>query len=381
MARQFLSRLRMIFEIGSHSARWRGMEGLRGFAVFLVFLQHFSTQMIALGKGSTIGVRPMANYGNYGVELFFVLSGFLIYGTLIKGRVTGPQFMRRRMQRIYPAFFVAFLITIMARSVGAPQDVLPGSLSVKVMTLGENLVFLPGLFPIHPIMTVAWSLSYEMFFYLAIAAAVFGLSLPVRSRDRRLKLLYVLIGGFCAVAAYDPAAVPIRMLPFFAGMLLAEEIGKIGKPAQAWGGLLGLVLAFLVTSVFIPMPPILRETLHTVVFFCLVSACLDETNVAAKLFSWTPLRWLGNISYSYYLVHAIAVVSIARIFKDEIAFASPLTVWLLAIPFFLASLIPALGLFLLVERPLSLPSGKPIRGGESMDVLRARGAIGEDVPG
>src|SRR5689334_17761984 len=77
-----------LFEIGG-SNRSLPMEGLRGIAVFLVFLQHYSTQFLTYAQlsGVTLDIAQIWHRsGNYGVELFFVLSGFLIYGILLKRR-------------------------------------------------------------------------------------------------------------------------------------------------------------------------------------------------------------------------------------------------------------------------------------------------------
>ena len=72
------------------------MEGLRGIAVTLVFLQHYTVQslLIGLSPGPTFAVATaFRQYGNLGVELFFVLSGYLIYGTLVRKPPTFIGFM------------------------------------------------------------------------------------------------------------------------------------------------------------------------------------------------------------------------------------------------------------------------------------------------
>src|SRR4249919_1955085 len=80
------------------------MEGLRGFAVTLVFLHHYTVQaqLIGLSPGPTsVVATALRSYGNLGVELFFVLSGYLIYGTLVRRPPSFAGFMARRFQRIY----------------------------------------------------------------------------------------------------------------------------------------------------------------------------------------------------------------------------------------------------------------------------------------
>jgi len=108
--------LRRTFELQDlRHARLLSMEGLRGFAVILVFLQHYCRQALLIGlpDGATLTfTNVFRNYGNLGVELFFVISGYLIYGTLVRKSPHFLTFMARRYQRIYPAFLVVFAFAL-----------------------------------------------------------------------------------------------------------------------------------------------------------------------------------------------------------------------------------------------------------------------------
>lgn len=109
--------IRRTFEI-SHTAykAIRPMEGIRGFAVFLVFLVflvHYMTliQPWLLENSMTFQVALYTHsIGNIGVDLFFVLSGYLIYGMLIQKHRPFKNYLLRRVQRIYPTFSVVFVI-------------------------------------------------------------------------------------------------------------------------------------------------------------------------------------------------------------------------------------------------------------------------------
>ena len=88
------------------------MEGLRGFAVFLVFIVHYVSMTepwIEKGAFASMMLRAAHTIGNAGVDLFFILSGYLIYGSLIARRQPFIKYMQRRIARIYPAFTVVFL--------------------------------------------------------------------------------------------------------------------------------------------------------------------------------------------------------------------------------------------------------------------------------
>jgi len=153
------------------SERYLAMEGLRGVAVFAVFLCHYDviiTQRLSIAPSAAGLSALLGRLGTCGVDLFFVLSGFLIYRLVLQPTLRYPSFVLRRAQRIYPPF-VAVLLFFLAVSLLNP------SLSKLPKPTGEvwgfllmNLVFLPGFVNVEPIVSVAWSLSYEWYFYLTL---------------------------------------------------------------------------------------------------------------------------------------------------------------------------------------------------------------------
>jgi exopolysaccharide production protein ExoZ len=149
---------------GGQAQNIRPMEGLRGFAVFLVFLVHYASlsgPMIAWVSWLRQGVEAVHIIGNVGVDLFFVLSGYLIYGTLISKPRNFFSFMKRRVWRIYPVFLVVFAIYFVLSFVFPSESKIPNSLTGGAIYLLQNLLLLPGVFSIPPMIFVAWSLSYE----------------------------------------------------------------------------------------------------------------------------------------------------------------------------------------------------------------------------
>jgi peptidoglycan/LPS O-acetylase OafA/YrhL len=334
--------------------------------VGLVFLQHFSVQILILfpPQGATrVIAEVFRNYGNLGVELFFVLSGYLIYGALIR-RPSFVRFMKRRIQRIYPAFLVALAIGL-AIVIFIPESnaKMPQGLGPAALYVLANLLLLPGLFPITPIFAVAWTLSYEMFFYFSIAVVATTLHLDRRRRGFRIGLIVLCAGLLTGLGLLGIPYVPIRMMPFLAGMLLAELGHVKGSP---WLGIVALaapVLAVLASNsqqlfgVRLSGSELLWEWVHTVAFFALCFSCFrpGNENVAAVLFSWTPLRWLGNMSYSYYLLHGFvvkgAMVAIASVIAVRLG---GVEFWLLLLPIFVLTLVLSAFLFLWIEKPYSL---------------------------
>ncbi len=365
-------RLRRIFELQDPAhARLLPMEGLRGVAVTLVFLQHAGVQALLLGL-PTGAARAVAtwgsNYGNLGVELFFLLSGYLIYGTLVRRAPGFVPFMLRRAERIYPTFLVVFLPLLVLALMGGIPGRLPEGLLGGTLGVLANLLLLAGLLPIQPIVTVAWSLSYEAFFYVATAAAVLGLGMHRMERGRRLALLGAAAAAFLAACLLEVPGVSVRMAPFFAGMALAEGLGRA---VPGWLGLAAPLLGAAVTASGVRLG-IGAEFLQTACFFALCAACFRGGNAVASAMTWAPLRWLGNMSYSYYLSHGLLVracfLALGRVLPDGMpAWAF----WAVLPPLFAATLVAGAALFIVVEKPLSL---RPRTGGARLAAAASPGS-------
>jgi len=329
------------------------MEGLRGLAIILVFLQHYcriATHNWHLNGAARWLAIAFSSYGNFGVELFFVLSGYLIYRGLILGRAPFATFAMRRAQRIYPAFLVVFCIYALFHPATADKPV--GDLAYLI----KNLLFLPGLFPIKPLMDVAWSLSYEIFFYLLIGALVSLLALRERSRAFRLVIIALMAGTLTLASALHIHGVPIRALPFFGGMLLAEV--SITEPFSAFS-LLVLASAFFL-GVTMTLGITVGEWVQSAAFVMLTAGCVAGRGLTPQLFSWKPLRWLGNMSYSFYLAHGLAInTALLLVIRPLADFSHPdLAFWLLVPLIFCACLVPSAALFILIEKPFSLTRRK-----------------------
>ena len=337
------------------------MEGLRGFAVFLVFLVHYVTFIRPwFSKQSDLGrfADSVHMIGNTGVDLFFVLSGYLIYGSLISRPQRFPRFMSRRVERIYPAFAVVFVIYILLSLVSPIHNKIPTTGFDELVYLLENFLLLPGLFPIEPMITVAWSLSYEIFFYLAIPLVIFVLGLRRWSVAQRTGLFLALALG--TALSFSVVEGRVRLIMFISGILLHEFASNRPIPAPGSiigllalvGGLLGMLLPVTGSGGFA-----LKISLLFVAFFMVCATCVCRpTAWLSRIFSWTPVRWLGNMSYSYYLLHGLALQAsfLALAAVVPTAQQGPLFFWGLLPIMFAWTLIPTSALFLLVERPYSL---------------------------
>jgi exopolysaccharide production protein ExoZ len=379
-------KLRDLYLLSDEQRRLIPMEGLRGLAVLLVFFVHFH----ALFGGYAI-THPVfeslsrlgGSIGNTGVDLFFVLSGSLIYGGLFRRKVSYFKFIRRRLERIYPAFLAVFLLYLLLSAFFRDENKIHGPLLYASLYVIANALLLPGIFAITPIITVAWSLSYEFFFYLVIPVIVTIARMRTWKRAGRVAFF---IGVWLCYLLYSfsVSRSHVRLLMFIAGILLYEAMDSVWlKDKLKRKGELFAIFTFIASLAFVYLydahPRLLgwlpgftagKNDLPGIGSFqgpykviVLSISCVmlsfysfEFDGLLKAFFSWNPLRCLGNMSYSYYLIHGLAlhaVAIIAHSFVPEDHASLPL--FLLALPLgFAITLLASSCLFLLVEKPFSL---------------------------
>jgi peptidoglycan/LPS O-acetylase OafA/YrhL len=290
------------------------IEGLRGLAVLVVLLFH----------ANLAGVTG----GFVGVDVFFVISGFLITGLLLRereraGRIGLAHFYARRVRRLLPAAtFVLLLTLIVAMEVVAPLD-WPGvaldgaaaALSVAnlrfALAAGDyfSVVTLPSPF-LH-----FWSLAVEEQFYLVWPALILVVARGSRPARRiAIALVAIVVASFAAnVVVTDVApnwafySLPTRAWELGLGGLLAvggAALMRVPGPIVGLAGWLGLTaigasaILFDSTLAF-PGVAAIVPVLGTVAVLAGASRRLGP----GRLLSVAPLRFVGRFSYSLYLVH------------------------------------------------------------------------------
>ena len=204
------------------------LEGLRGLAIVLVFFVHYHTLFASYVSADPVShaISAFAGViGHCGVDLFFVLSGFLIYGMVLRTRMPYRQFMRRRVERLYPTFVTVFAAYVVLSYAFPGENKIPSQPIPAFWYLVENAALLPGLIDVTPLITVSWSLSYEFVFYATVPLVVYGLSLDSWSSTSRVRLLVIV--GVVSVALFIAGPLPqLRASMFIVGMLLHEALSS-----------------------------------------------------------------------------------------------------------------------------------------------------------
>ena len=284
--------------------RLEALQILRFIAAFAVVVFHY-TQTLELALGMDVIVLTV---GASGVDIFFVLSGFIIAYTN-HGRARSPQrFLLDRIARVVPLYW-ALTIAIFAVSSIRPE--LLNSTVASIPALAKSLFFIPferenGL--IQPLLFLGWTLNYEMFFY-----AIFALGLLLRVQVERFAIgaiaVCYLIGK---LVAFEGA-----VLRFFTGPLLLEFL--MGVVLCVWYrnrpetfrryrfvSLFGFALLVLQQFVEVPLT---REFAWGIPAALIVFGFLG---LADKAEAWQrPFLALGDASYSMYLVHPFVFQLIA----------------------------------------------------------------------
>ncbi len=293
------------------------VEGIRGLAVIVVVLFH-------AGLAGLVG-------GFIGVDVFFVISGFLITGLLLRehertGRIGFLQFYARRARRLLPAAIVVLVATlVVALNVVDPLDRpavgLDGaSAALSIANIRFALAsgdYFSSVATPSPFLHY-WSLAVEEQFYLVWPAMIMLVAGGLRaasSRRRITRTLIVIVAVSFAANLFltDAAAnwafysLPTRAWELGLGGLLAVgpvALARVPGPVvgiAGWLGLGAIVLAALTldSSLAYPGAAALLPSLGTV---ALIAGGTRRFG-PGRLLSIAPLRFLGRISYSLYLVH------------------------------------------------------------------------------
>ena len=336
------------------------MEGLRGLAVILVFFVHYSAQAKTythVHSLTSLLLHLIEMGGNIGVDLFFVLSGYLIYGALIKHQTTNwCKYASRRFWRIYPTFAVVLVLYLILSFAIPSQSKLPADTLEALILIAQNALLMPGLFDVTAINTVTWSLSYEVWFY-AVIPVVIGIT-GMRKWQVNTRIAFWSVLTVLLATLFYHVDGPKRILMFISGILLLEchqyhylqnKYLKLPKNIGLWCLLVAFVLYGLKRPLeFSGIWPVL---MLYVLFFVFCLEAFTRGDGSARFLNFKPLRYLGNMSYSYYLIHSLALKAVFFV----LAVVMPDGIyndfyWLAMLPCFIVTLVASFGLFVLVER-------------------------------
>jgi len=322
------------------------IQYLRALAAILVVVQHANTGPIHIDI-----LRP--DLAAFGVDLFFVISGYIMWATTAATARTPGQFWVARIIRIVPLYW-AFTSLYLAIALLHPA-VLQNP-STDPAHIVKSYAFVPAVHPalgnISPVYSLGWTLNYEMFFYL-----VFGIALLIRSRAARLAAITMALGGLVAAGlAWHPTA-PIMqtytselLLEFLCGTLIATTSERLMSwGARAAGPMLGIAMLWLVAVysgkfsgghfAMLGFPAAL-----TVAGLLALERTLRRRPLSTGLL-------VGDASYSLYLSHPFAQRAIYLVLPTAAAAANPVIGLLCIALASMVAILCAIAIYRVVEQP------------------------------
>jgi peptidoglycan/LPS O-acetylase OafA/YrhL len=296
-----------------------------------------------------------------GVELFFMISGYLIVSTLVRKRHVGA-FLLDRVLRTYPAFLVfntAVFATLAVSNVHLAR--LDNHHLLRAYLLSS--LMLSGIVPYVSALGVDWSLSFEWVFYL-FSAAVFAVMVwcCTGKAARFIMVAASIAAGFMAVVIWSGALLSFYLQGIF--FLTGVLVYRYG---EGWAHRSRLVRdfgVFLVIPVMVIEEISLRHSVGSEIYlyralaFALSIPCFTSivfgTNWTTAALRTRFLQWLGRISYSLYLLHLLVAFGLKRVLHPIFVYHSALVQVLgLEIALFATSLAAASLSFLLIEYRLT----------------------------
>ncbi len=338
------------------ASTYRGVQALRGLAACMVVFFHASANwsIVAYGTDSHTWWN-----GAGGVDIFFVISGFVMAVSSV-GKGDGPlaalRFLERRMIRIYPLYWLITTVLFLKISLGFVRSA-EGLHHVPPFFAFCSYLLVPVHNPagdIHPLLAPGWTLSYEMFFYICFAAALyFRRSVPIT--------LTIALGSLAFLGIFRTEAWPAvttlfspLLLEFLAGLWLGHALQSGRTIPRSIGALLAGIAAailFILPSVL----PAYQRLEWGMCGFLLVQAAV----VCEAQLDFIP-RWallLGDASYSLYLTHSpllglynFLLKRVHVLVSGRIRFVDEAITLLVSL---ILSIVVGIACYLLVESPIN----------------------------
>ena len=295
--------------------------GLRGLAALYVVLFHFVTTDLNGFEGKGMFFQ-LFQWGNYAVDLFFILSGFILNWVYLSepGAFKWGPYIRARVGRIMPLYYLTLCLLMIVSVFSTPTHSIDPIGKNWVIDIGLNLFMMSGIVYgwIRTINGPAWSIGVEFFCYLTIFPVLFRLNRYFTGKSYSLPVSIGLVAvTTIGVAAsyhtehihihnwiWDGSSLSRGIFGFSCGFILCSIFRNLGswRPGHLTSNMVSIVAGTIV----------ILASLHVISKYwvpCVIPAIVFftafDTGLTAAVLKTGPIQWLGERSYSIYLWHAI----------------------------------------------------------------------------
>jgi peptidoglycan/LPS O-acetylase OafA/YrhL len=296
--------------------RVRYLDGLRGLAILLVLAWHYLGPVYAmhLPYGTSYAHLPVVRIGWVGVNLFFLISGYVIFMTL--ERCHGfVDFMLRRWLRLFPAMLVGSLLIFGAAQAIGPE--MPGG-EAHMLDLVPGLTLINPIYftryfdlPVRSLDGAFWSLYVEAAFYIVIGSLFFLVGWARAVAGLLILWAVLLIAPPIAYKLHlvHWMAPPYRIIKYagvgYFGWFASGALFQKARATEDRGLFVLAVVIGLAASVTTAIPDLLEKTMRVALALSvLLFAAAEQWRLLQRLLEARWLQFVGFISYPLYLVHS-----------------------------------------------------------------------------
>ena len=336
---------------------FQNLQILRAVAALSVVLYHIRGTAESYNYNPKI-VSLIGNLGSSGVDIFFVISGFIMLHTQFDNKQTVLNFFKKRIIRIAPLYWLVTTVVILI------YILFPSIFREHIITVDWALAsyaFISNALGFgNPIVHVGWTLQWEMLFYL-----MFGLGLWFRNWSTALIFNALMLGG---LAVYTSNYI---ILEFVGGLLAALLHNKFySKPHYGWCAL-SFGIALLLMSISSTFSQAIE---HRVLLWGIPSFLIVYGAVTIKQFKTIIGTLLGDASYSIYLLQMLSIPAFYKFMSwIGVNFNSDL----LALLCLISTAVGGVLMYLVIEKPLILSLRSKVSTRKSLNNLNIKGNINQ----
>jgi exopolysaccharide production protein ExoZ len=274
------------------------IQVLRAVAALMVLGVHIAGEV---QFSTSTEVPRWMGIGSAGVDLFFVVSGFVMVHAsreLFGQKDARGAFIIRRLARIAPLYWLVSGV-LLFHAVWRYDSTAMAAANLSPAQIAASFLFVPWPRPsgeFEPLLAVGWTLNYEMFFYIVLAAT---LALPRRTAVTAAAIILVVAMTIAGATSGWPAPIATEFIFGMAIALAAEEV-KLSRGAATTLMTAGAI-AFI-ASAELSSHSEWRFAVWGIPAACIVAgAAMHRFDLSARI--WSPALLLGEASYALYLVH------------------------------------------------------------------------------